>query len=46
MSTLCFISCSLLLHIAFSNGGSVTDSGVGTITEESNDPKDEYVIGK
>lgn len=43
---MCLISCSLLSLIAFSNGGSVTDSGVGTITEESDDPKDEYVIGK
>ncbi|XP_011405685.2 PREDICTED: protein-methionine sulfoxide oxidase mical3b isoform X2 [Amphimedon queenslandica] len=30
---------------AFSNGESATDSGVGTITEESDDPKEEYVIG-
>ena len=32
--------------LAFSNGESATDSGVGTINEESDDPKEEYVIGK
>ena len=36
----------LCLMLAFSNGESATDSGVGTINEESDDPKEEYVIGK